>query len=84
MAEEDLGPLDTIRDLKNREPFVPFRITMTSGENFVIEGSDLLAIGRAQLVYCLPKSDRVAHLRLNQIASVEELENVRNGRRRKK
>ena len=83
MAEEDLGPVDTIRDLKNREPFIPFRITMTSGESYVIEGSDLLAIGRSQLVYCLPHSDRVAHLRMNQIASVEELEARKNGRRRK-
>jgi hypothetical protein len=74
MAEEEIGVLDTIRDLKNREPFVPFRITMTSGDGYLIESADLLALGKSQVIYCLPKSDRVAHLRLNQIATVEEFE----------
>ena len=73
-AEEDLGVLQTIRDLRRREPFVPFRIVMTSGESYTVENSELLAIGQSQLVYCRPFSDRVAHLRINQIATVEELE----------
>ena len=72
-GKEELGVLDTIRDLRVRDPFVPFRITMTSGEDFTIADSELLAIGRSQLIYCLPKSDHVAHLRISQIATVKEL-----------
>jgi hypothetical protein len=73
-SEEDLGVLETIRDLRRRDPFLPFQIIMASGEGYIIESSELLAIGRSQLVYCLPQSDRVAHLRMSQIASIHELE----------
>jgi len=73
-SEEDIGVLETIRDLRKRDPFVPFQIIMTSGEGYTIENSELLAIGRSQIVYCFPYSDRVAHLRMSQIASVQELE----------
>jgi len=83
MSEEDLGVLQTIRDLRKRDPFVPFRIAMTSGEMFTVEESELLAIGRSQLIYCLPHSDRVAHLRMSEIATVEELE-LRNGKKRRR
>jgi len=70
MSEEDLGVLQTIRDLRKRDPFIPFRIAMTSGETYTVEESELLAIGRSQLIYCLPHSDRVAHLRMGEIATV--------------
>ncbi len=74
MSEDDSGVLQTIRELRLRVPFVPFQIVMTSGQGYTIENSELLAIGRSQLVYCVPHSDRVAHFRLTQIASVHELE----------
>jgi hypothetical protein len=81
-GEEDLGVLETVRDMHRRDPFVPFQIVMTSGEGYTIERSELLAIGRSQLVYCFPHSDRVAHLRMSQIASIHETEpKIRKGRR---
>ena len=78
MAGEDVTSLDTIRDLKNREPFVSFVIVMTSGDRYVIEDPDALAIGSNQLHYYLPRSDRAVHMRMNQISAVEE-----NGERRR-
>jgi hypothetical protein len=72
MAEEDLGVLQTIRDLRRRDPFIPFRIVMTSGESYVIESSELLAIAQSQLIYCFPHSDRVVYLRMSEIATVED------------
>jgi len=74
MAEEQESTLDTIRDLKQREPFLPFWIVLTSGERYVIENSEGLAIGSSQLHYYPPRSDRPVHLRISQIAAVEELE----------
>jgi hypothetical protein len=74
MAEEYVSSLDTIRDLKKREPFHPFQIVMTSGDRYTIEIADALAIGTSQLHYYLPRSDRAVHMRLSQIATVEELE----------
>ena len=72
MAEEDLGVLQTIRELRRREPFIPFRVVMSSGESYVIESSELLAIGQSQLIYCRPHSDRVVYLRMSEIATVED------------
>jgi hypothetical protein len=68
---EDLNILDTIRDLKKREPFVPFWIVMSSGERYLIENGDLFVIGETQVFYCYPRSDRLVWLRMNQISSVE-------------
>lgn len=83
MDHEELGIMETIRDLKNREPFLPFRIGMTSGESYIVESPDLLALAKSQVVYCLPRSDRTAYLRVNQIATVDELE-IKAIKRRKR
>ena len=77
-----MGVLQTIRDLRRREPFIPFRVIMSSGEGYTIENSELLAIGNSQLVYCFPHSDRIAHLRMSQISAVEELD--QNNREKRK
>ena len=81
-GSEEFGFIETVREFRSRDPFVPFRITMTSGERYTIENPELLAFGKSQLVYCLPHSDRTAHLRMNQIASVQEVE-VKAPRRRR-
>jgi hypothetical protein len=72
VADEAVNSLDTILDLKRRDPFVPFQVVMTSGDRFLIENPDALAIGTSQLHYYLPRSDRAVHMRLSQIALVEE------------
>ena len=69
---EEQGLLDAIRDLKHRDPFTPFRVVMTSGEGFTIEHPDLLAMNESQLVYCLPRSNRVVYMRLNQVVTVDD------------
>ena len=70
MAETETT-LDTIRDLKRREPFTPFRVVMSSGEKYLIEDPDALAIATSQLHY-FPRGSGVAiHMRLSQISSVE-------------
>jgi hypothetical protein len=72
-GKEDIGVLDTIRELRSREPFVPFGITMTSGDDFTIADSELLAIGRSQVICCLPRTDHVACLGISQIVTVQEV-----------
>ena len=66
--------LATILMLKHREPFVQFQIVMNSGDRYLIENPDLLAVGKSEMAYYFPKSNRVAFLRSNQIAAVEQLE----------
>jgi len=74
MADERLTVLDTIRELKNREPFAPFMIVLASGDRHAIEDADALAISSSQLHYYAPRSNRAVHMALNQISAVEELE----------
>ena len=44
MAGRDETTLDTIKHLKRCEPFIPFHIVMTSGDRYLIENADALAI----------------------------------------
>ncbi len=73
MDKQELGILETIKEWRIRVPFIPFRIVMTSGQGYDIRHSELLAIGQSQMFYCFPKTDRVAHLRINQVSAVAEL-----------
>jgi hypothetical protein len=81
MAREDVSTIDTIRDLKNKDPFVRFSIVMTSGDRYLIDDPDALAIGSSQVFY-YPRPPAVGvHLRANQIAVVEENGSKRRVRR---
>jgi hypothetical protein len=79
---EDVTTLDTIRDLKRRDPFSPFKIVMTSGDRYVIKDPDALAIGSSQVFYYPQHPGAGVHMRLNQIAVVEE-ETAKRDRRKK-
>lgn len=65
---------EEILDHLNREPFVPFRIVLTSGQGFDVTNPNLVAVGETILHVMYPRSDRYAILRQNQIASLEILE----------
>jgi hypothetical protein len=81
MPGKDESILDTITHLKRQDPFVPFRIVMASGDRYLIENPDALAIATSQLHY-YPSSGMGVHLRLNQIAAVEVDAERRRSRRR--
>jgi hypothetical protein len=83
MAEsKDSNIIDTILDLKRREPFDPFRIVMTSGDKYLIEAGENLIIGETQMFYAVPRSDKVLFIRMNQIAAVEQFDEKRPAKRR--
>jgi hypothetical protein len=58
----------------NRDPFLPFKIILTSGQGYDVINPNLVAMGENLMHVMYPRSDRYAVLRLNQIASVEILE----------
>ena len=66
--------LDDLKELLRVEPFVPFRIVLTSGTTYDVTSPYQIAIGQTQLDYYFPKSDRKAIVRQNQIAAYETLE----------
>jgi hypothetical protein len=74
MPENEDNLLATILDLKRKDPFDPFRIVLTSGDRYLIEAGENLVIGKSQMFYAVPRSDKVVFIRINQIAAVERFE----------
>lgn len=66
--------LDDLKEWLGNDPFVPFRLVVTSGGAYEVTTPYQLAIGQTQFDYYFPKSDRKATVRLNQLVSIETLE----------
>ena len=66
--------LDDLKQWLDNDPFVPFRVVLTSGGSFEVTTPYQLAIGKTQFDYYFPASDRKATVRLNQLVSIETLE----------
>jgi hypothetical protein len=81
MAEREESTRDTIIHFRRRDPFVPFRIVMASGDRYLIDEPDALAIAASQIHY-YPRSGLGIHLRLNQVTAVEEHGEKPPGRKR--
>jgi hypothetical protein len=64
---------DTVRELVERQPFVPFRIQLSSGENIDITTRISVAVMRTEIFVVLP-DDRWKIIPLRQIASIETLQ----------
>ena len=63
--------LESIRELLDQDPFVPFRIVLTSGKEYQINDPHLVALGETQINVYAPRSDQWSVLRLNQISSID-------------
>jgi hypothetical protein len=66
--------LDDLKAWLDHEPFVPFRVVVTSGGGYAVTSPYQIAIGKTQFDYYFPHSDRKATVRLNQVVSIETLE----------
>ena len=66
--------LDQLIELLDREPFQSFRIITTSGDRYDVTNPHLVALCESQLVYCYPRSNKLAYIRLNQLVAFETLE----------
>ena len=70
--------LEKLKELLDREPFVSFRIVVTSGGTFDVISPYQVAIGQTQMDYYLPRSDRSATIRLNQLVSLETFDQTQS------
>ncbi len=68
---KEINIIDAIRELKEQEPFVPFRIVMASGDKYLIESGGNLVEMATQYFYASPITDRFVFIRMNQIVGVE-------------
>lgn len=62
-----------ITELMDRQPFLPFRIALTSGEQFDVTERHSVAVGRNSIFVVLP-DERWKLISLRHIASVETLQ----------
>lgn len=56
------------------DPFIPFRVVLTSGTHYDVRTPYQVGIGQTQFDYYFPKSDRKATVRLNQMVALKTLE----------
>ncbi|HXE54808.1 MAG TPA: hypothetical protein VN541_17440 [Tepidisphaeraceae bacterium] len=64
---------DHIRELLERNPFIPFRIQLSSGDQIDITQRHSVAVMRMEIFVVLP-DDRWKFISLRQIASIETLQ----------
>jgi hypothetical protein len=62
---------DTVREWLNRQPFEPFELRPSNGENYQIRHQELFAIGKNRIIVVDPNTDRVVHVALVHINSIE-------------
>ena len=84
MAEEErTSILESIRELKNGDPFHPFEIVISSGDRYRIENGNNLVEMKSEFFYAFPGGDKFVLIRINQIAAIERLAPPRRRPRRK-
>jgi hypothetical protein len=74
--------LQAILELRYRDPFVPFRIVLSSGDKYLIARGGNLVEMNSEFFYAFPGGEGFVFLRKNQIAAVERTEDRRSSRRK--
>jgi hypothetical protein len=69
-----------IRDFLRREPFVPFRLILSSGKHYDVVDPEMTVLMKSEIFIAFPGGERSAHVPLLHIASIET---PANGRGRK-
>jgi hypothetical protein len=70
---------EEVRDVARRQPFRPFRLTLTTGANYDIRHPDLIMVGRRSAVIGITNEptgtayDRTLQVGLLHIVGIEEL-----------
>lgn len=76
-----------IRELLAREPFVPFRLNLSSGKNYDVLNPQTTVLLKSEVFIAFPDGEQWSLVPLLHIASIERLGNGRgrrNGRSRRK
>ncbi len=75
---------DEWKELLAREPFVPLRVRLSSGEKFDIHDPQSVALMKHQLFVALPDGEHWAFIRFLHVASVQSITNGHSGGSRRK
>jgi hypothetical protein len=66
--------MEKLIEFLDKDPFVAFRIVVTSGHAYDVHSTYQVAIGQTKLEYCYPRSDKSATVRFNQIVAFETMD----------
>jgi hypothetical protein len=66
--------IEKLGKLRRAKPFVPFKITATTGEQYQVRDPFSFAIGNSELLYFFPKADKSVRVRIQEIISIETLQ----------
>jgi hypothetical protein len=65
---------EAIRQWVVRQPFEPFELRLSNGEVHQVRHPELAAIGKNKMVVVDPDTDRVTHIALVHINSIQALQ----------
>ncbi len=71
---------DNIRELLDRDPFVPFRLVLSSGRHYDVLDPQMTVLLKSEIFIAFPDGERSSLIPLLHVTSVETLS---NGRRRR-
>jgi hypothetical protein len=66
--------MDSIREWLQRRPFEPFLISLSNGETYEVRHSENVALAKTRIAVTFPELDRVVHISLIHINSIEGLQ----------
>ncbi len=75
---------ENIREYLDRDPFVPFRLILSSGKEYDIVNPHAAALLKSEVFVVFPDGERWAHVPLLHITAIETLTNGRGHGRKKK
>lgn len=65
---------EAVREWLVRQPFEPFELRLSNGEIYQVRHPELAAIGRHKMVVVDADTDRVTHISLVHINSIQALQ----------
>lgn len=68
---------ENIREFLDREPFIPFRLIMSSGKSYDVVTANSAALLKSEAFVVYPDGEHWAHVPFLHISSIET---IRNGR----
>ena len=76
--------MNNVRELLEREPFLPFRLVMTSGKAYEVISPNNAMLLKSEVFVVFPDGERWAHVPFLHIASIETITNGRGRRTTRK
>ncbi len=75
---------DQIRELLDRDPFVPFRLVLSSGRHYDVVDPHMSVLMKSEIFIAFPDGERSSLIPLLHVTSVETRANGRRAQRGKR